>query len=328
MEVVAPVAPAQDAAQPDPSTQPTQHTAPVPVPGGKQDTLPPSNLGGLQNGKQPEAAASESDDPWAKLPPNVKLPVKVNGEVKMLTPAEARKVLSKELAADSKFSEAAQIRKQLQTLKERGQKNPDEVLEYLGIDPMAYANQKLKADIERFMQDERAKQMDPRERALMERENAIKEWEQKQAESRRAEEEKLLQAKREEFGRYVNQTIREALDAAQLPRTPAIAGRMLDEFEAFIDNGVDFDPADVAQRVEDELVGEISAVMSNPRLLARIPKEVKSAFLQAIRAEAQPPAAPTPQVQSAVPVKQAPAKPEEPAKRKSMMQAYRGLTGL
>lgn len=262
-------------------------------------------------------------DPWASLPADAKFPVKVNGEIRQLSRDEMRRTLSKELAADLKFRQAAERDAKFDNLVRNG--DVDGIIKALGKDPKAYANQVLKHDIEDYIAAQEAKSLDPRERALREREARLARAEDEEKARKAQDQQRQQQAKVAEYQDYIGRTVSAALEATGLPKTPAVANRMLAKMEAFVENGVDFNPRDVAQEVEDDLYAEAEALLQSERAIKRISPATRSKFIEAHRSAA---ASPQP---ARVPVRTRPAdkrQEESRPRRTSWQQAYNKIVGL
>jgi hypothetical protein len=172
--------------------------------------------------------------------------LKVNGREKLVKfnpfdDAEVTRYLQKAEASDSKFQEAAEVRKAAMQFIDELRKNPAKVLRdpNIGIDVKKFAEQILNDQVEELQktpeQREREKLQKELEDLKKERDTERKDREQKEFERLQAEHERTLES-----------DISAALDIGGLPKTPRTVKAMAEMMMIALENGIDLSAKEIA----------------------------------------------------------------------------------
>lgn len=202
-----------------------------------------------------EAAAAAAAKPAA--PAREK--IKVDGKELELTPEELRKYASLGAAGQKRMEEAAQVRKENDSIK----KDIASFFEMLRNDPLAILNDpNLGVDVkklaERVINDEveRAKKSPEQ----LEKERLTKELEDAHKKIKTAEDGR----KKEEFERLQNEQatqierdINEAIDSNQLPKSPYVVRKMADLMLLATQQGIDLSAKDVVPIARKQMMEEL-----------------------------------------------------------------------
>lgn len=166
---------------------------------------------------------------------------------------EINKYLSKALAADQKFEEAAMLRKNVEALVNELKTNPRAVLSHpdLGIDLKQFATQILNEEIEEMQKTPEQKEL---EKLRKELELKTKREQELEEAKRQAEMERLQEQAFKQF----DDEITEALSKSSLPKSPYVVKRVADLLIEATNLGfADARVQDVMPIVEQQISGEI-----------------------------------------------------------------------
>ncbi len=212
-----------------PVAAPAASTAPVSESAGAENTEVADELVAEEAELEGEEAGKEA----SKKQPEVKsskkkYTPKVNGrqleiELDPNNDEEMLKYLQKAMAADEKFQEAAQLRKNVEALVNELRTNPKAILMHpeLGIDVKQLATEILNEEIEEM-------QKSPEQREL---EKLKKELEAKTKREQQLEEEKRnaeMQRLQEQAFKQFDDEITDALSKSSLPKSPYVVKRIAD----------------------------------------------------------------------------------------------------
>lgn len=151
-------------------------------------------------------------------------------------------------AAHRRMQEAAEQRKQVESLFKLLKENPIEALKNpaLGVDVRKMVEDQILREYEESQLSEPERKAKELERQLQERERKIQEYEQaKASEAQRQLEERVFQETQRQFVA--------ALDAADLPRNQETIYMMADVARLNLENGIELSPAQMAAEVKDRL---------------------------------------------------------------------------
>lgn len=200
--------------------------------------------------------------PEPPKPTKKQFKTKVNGKEQTLELAddEITQYISKAMAADEKFQEAAMTRKQIEAFVQQLKSNPLEILKHpdLGIDIKTLAEQVLLEELKESEKSPEQKKLEAMEKQLRDYEEKAKALEE---ENRQKEVQRI---KAEQFAQFDND-ITAALQGTNLPKSPYVVKRVTDTLiEALSltdENGKQLYPdvtvKDVMPYVEDLMRGEI-----------------------------------------------------------------------
>lgn len=202
-------------------------------------------------------SASDVEKQEAKKELTRRLKLKIRGEERELDLSNDDDIaLLQEMAqkgegADSKFQEAATMRKQMEKLADLLQKNPMEALKRIGHDPEELAQKYVERRLEEMKLSPEQKRIKELEERLAKEEEAKKELEQKKQEQEKARLE-------EQYARKIDEDITSALEKSKLPRSAYVVDRIVNTMAAAIENGYeDVSVADVVPYVEEKMVKEL-----------------------------------------------------------------------
>jgi len=227
-------APAQNAqATPNPVADPKQPAGAAPTPGADKGTAT-------------KDAAQEAMR---------KFKVKVDNQEVEVDEAELLKGYTHAKAAAKRFQEGSRARAQAEQLLTmlKDKNKLFEVLQKLGHDPLALAEEKMAAHVKREL-------MDPKDRQLSDYEQKIKDFEE--AEARRKEEAKQkehdkLKAK---YAKDFESAFMDALKTSGLPQTKAMVGEMAKYIKRAADIGYQISPQDAAKLVREDEETRIQSI--------------------------------------------------------------------
>jgi hypothetical protein len=174
----------------------------------------------------PEAAPVIAPVPVEPAKPSKKqYNAKVNGKDQTfeLGDDEITQYISKAMAADAKFEEAALTRKQVEAFIQDLKSNPLNVLKHpeLGIDIKALAEQVLLSELEEAEKSPEQKKVEEMERKLREYEDKSKKLEEEKRNS------EMARIKSEQFKQF-DDDITSALEGSSLPKSPYVVKRITD----------------------------------------------------------------------------------------------------
>jgi len=212
--------------------------------------------------KKDEKAASKETKAEKEMKKALKkYELQVNGKKKAIeldfdNDEEVKKYLSKAMAADEKFEEAAMTRKQAEQLVNMLKQNPLSILRHpeLGLDVKALATQILNDELDEMQKTPEQKKLEEMEKQLKDREEMLKriEEEKRQAEMAR------LQA---EAYQQIDDDITNALSTSDLPKSPYVVKRIADAMIEAVNLGYeDVRVGDIMPYVESQILSEIQAM--------------------------------------------------------------------
>lgn len=186
-----------------------------------------------------------------------KYSLKVNNKVKdieldLSNDEEVQKYLQKAMAADEKFMEAANVRKQAEQLVHALKTNPLAVLMHpeLGLDVKALAQQVLTQELEDMKKTPEQKRIEELEKALKDKEERERTLEE---EKRSAEMAKI----QEQAYQELDSQITEALSKSELPKSPYVVKRIADAMIEAVNMGYkDVTVTQILPFVEDQITSE------------------------------------------------------------------------
>lgn len=184
--------------------------------------------------------------------------LKVGGkEVEIKDEQELLKRAQMGYAADEKWQEAAKIRKDMEAFVQALQSDPTSVLEQMGFDVDALAEQRIQQRIEEMSKS--PEQLE-REKLQKEIEKLRKEREQEQETMRSKEMERMQQ----QYAMQIENDISQALDSNKaLPKSPYVVKRIADSLLLAMNNGYhDVTVTDVLPIVESQIRSEIQEMFS------------------------------------------------------------------
>lgn len=246
------------AAAPAASTAPVSEAAPV-----EAEVEDNAALEAEEAAEQEAKAKEEVKSLKRKFSP------KVNGrqkdvEIDLGNDEEVLKYLSKAMAADEKFQEAASLRKNVEMLVSELKANPRSVLSHpdLGIDLKKFAQDILNEEIEEMNKTPEQKELEALKKELSEKDKRLKVEE----EAKRAAEMERLQ---EQAFKQFDDEITSALEKSTLPKSPYVVKRIADTLIEAVNLGyTDASVQDILPIVEQQISNEIQ------KMFETMPEEV------------------------------------------------------
>lgn len=247
-----------------PTSMPTTSSAPSSAPQSGNSSSGNSNntssnapqQTGQQSGQQSGGSKPQSSQPSETFD------VKVNGRTIKMTRQELIDHASMSHAAQSKFEEAATIRKQVDKIVKTAKSNPIEAL----MDPaLGLTKDQIRDAFETWYSKEyiEPESLTAEQRKLKEYEERIKKFEDGEKEKKQREEqdahEKLTTQQRE----YLQNQIVEALESSGLPRTKFFASRMAFYMRQNMLNGWEAPIGVIVKQVKAERQGMMSDLVQS-----------------------------------------------------------------
>lgn len=192
---------------------------------------------------------------------------------------EVKKYLSKAMAADERFEEAATIRKQAEYLVKMLKENPKMLLKHpeLGLDVKNLATELLNEELEDMAKSPEQKRIEEMEKKLKDYEEDKKRLED---DAKQKEREKLTM----EAEQQLDTDITAALSKTDLPKSPYVVKRIADTMIEAIGLGYeDVKVADIMGYVEEQILSEIQQMFES-KPAATLEKLVGKKNLDAYRA--------------------------------------------
>jgi hypothetical protein len=226
-----------------PTSSPTpSSTAPV---GGTPSPTPPGDAAKAEAARKEEIRKHK---------------LKVNGrEVELDEPEVIRRAQLAE-AADAKFREAADMRKQMEQFVEQLRSDPMSILTHpdIGLDFKALAEQHLTKELQREL-------LSPEQRELED----LREWRREQeTQAEQQRQEQMTRAQRQEMQRLEQQAaenydrqITEVLNHSGLPKTAHTVKRVAELLYGALEKGYDLDVATAVDMVRQGYMTDISALV-------------------------------------------------------------------
>ena len=229
----------------------------------QSNVAPTGDAGKLTN---PVAPGDQSRQPKPPVQPPRKMKLKVDGRNEELSEEEVIKWAQMGRAAQSRFQEAAAMRKQAEDFIQMLKTNPRAVLE----------NKNIGVDLRKFAEDYlgeqlRAQQMTPEQRRIKELEDSLKAKEAQEAEGKKTAEQRQHDAEIAQYQQEYDISIPQAIEKAGLPKTPYTVKRITDYMISALNNGVDVSPDAVTEMVRQDYMSDLIALaggMDGDRLLA------------------------------------------------------------
>jgi hypothetical protein len=232
-----------------------EESAPV-VEGESQEVVTESAP--VVEGEKPQASNAEVKEVIQKIK---QLKLKVDG-VELIedlpfevTPEQAeylKKELQMSKMSQKRAQEAADLRKssskreqELNQFLELLKDKPELILQQMGKDPVALAEQWLQAEVEKM-------QMDPKDKRIMELEAEMKRVQEMESTAKKAKEEAQAKSLRDKYAADYEKDLMEAMQIGQLPNSPHLINKMVDYMAVAMKAGVDVSFKDLIPLVQEE----------------------------------------------------------------------------
>lgn len=248
-----------------PSTSATSAPQTKSTPSASAPSAAPSDKGPISGAhdkpvNEPAASvAPEAAAPTEKPVAQERKKYNIAGKEVFMTPEEADKYVGLGYSANSKFQEAAQLRKEAEAFVQALVTDPESALSELGIDIDGLAEKRLTEKLKREM-------MDPVQRELEE----LRAWKQKQEEERTTSEktrqEQAARQQHEQLRQQASQQyiakMGEVLQKMNLPRTEETIQWLSEEVANAVRHGFDMDFELAASRVRNRYQSAIKSLVS------------------------------------------------------------------
>lgn len=189
--------------------------------------------------------------------------LKVNGKEKLVrfdpsNDEEVVKYLQKAEASDSKFAEAAEVRKAAMQFIEELRKNPKKILmdPNINVDYKKLAQEWMNEEMQEMEKTPEQKEKEKLQKELeaikKEREDEKKDREQKEFERLQVEHERNLETE-----------ISAALDVGGLPKTARTVKAMAEMMMIALQHGIDLSPKEIAPLIKTTTLGEFKEVVNS-----------------------------------------------------------------
>lgn len=197
--------------------------------------------------EKPEAKKKDDKKPEPK--PEQKVKVKVNGKEEDVPLSHLVREYGKAKAAEQKFAEAANIRKGAENLVETLRSDPLRIL----LDDRVLGEAKFRELAENWLLERITyEQADPAARAAMDNERRVKAYEAQEQARRQAQEQATLARNIEAEKARIDKEFTAALATVKIPKSAGVVRRMAQLAQAAMDNGIEYDAAEIAAQVADE----------------------------------------------------------------------------
>lgn len=170
-------------------------------------------------------------------------------EREVTSEAELVRLAQLGIGAHEKFEQAAKTRKQAEDVLEILQKNPAEALSKLGFDVRKLAEDFLAQKIQEEM-------LTPEQRKVKEMETELQRYKTEKEEFEKQQREVQISTLQVQYEADIQQKIIGAIDAHKLPKNPKTIARFAEYMLQGVENGVDYDPKDLAPRIRRDLEEE------------------------------------------------------------------------
>ncbi len=216
----------------------------------------------VQELTSPETEVKEvSKDGLDKNPEEQKFKLKIDGEDVELTENEMKRYASMGKAAQKRMQEAAEIRKQHESLQRDVEtfidilkKEPERVLKDLGIDPDVFAEQQINKKLE---QAAKSPEQIEKERILKELEDAHKKLKEVE-ESKKKEEQQRYEA---EYAKEIEKDLTSAFENSKIPKDPLFVRRVADLLFLGATQGVELKASDVLPLAQKQAFSEFKGLV-------------------------------------------------------------------
>lgn len=169
----------------------------------------------------------------------------------------ARKNLQMAKAAGKRMQEKAMMEKEVMQFLEDLRKNPRKVLQdpRIGLDLKKLAQEVIETEIENSKKS-------PEQLALEKAQQELKELkEQQERAQQEAKQREFERLKEEQYERY-DMLMSQALDKAELPKSPYYVKKMADYMLIGLENGIDVSPEDVVPIVQEEALEDFRQLLA------------------------------------------------------------------
>lgn len=206
--------------------------------------------------KKPEQKAEAPKEPEApKTPERRKL--KINGKEVELEQSEIDRRAALFSSAEDKFQEAAQMRKEAQSVVEALRGNTEAVLEALGIDVDAFAEERLSRQVQRSMMSPEQQELEDLRAYRSQQEQTQQQTQQQQQQT---EEQQRTEQMVHQYRQQYDQDITRALSQVEVPKTAATVRRVAVLMKNALNHGYDLPVETAASMVQEELRSDVSTM--------------------------------------------------------------------
>jgi len=211
-------------------------------------------------------SASDQEKKQAAKELKKRLKLKVNGreieeEIDFNDDDKLRELLQKGYAADSKFQEAAGLKKQMQAFVQLMQQDPIQALQKLGHDPDKIAEMHMQKRIEEMQKspEQIAQEKMQKELEALKAEKELLEKEKFDAEQKRVQ---------DQYARQLDEEITSGLKNSELPKSPYVVKRIAELMMLGLSKNKNISVQDVLPIAEKQIKGEIQ------QMFAAMPEEI------------------------------------------------------
>jgi hypothetical protein len=240
-----------------PAAPTTAPSAPQNAKAPSEGQTPPNTPYNTQNGAQNSHNNTSNE---VQKPIKKKYQYKADGQdvAEELDDSEIANRLSLAKAAQKRMMEAGQTKKQAEEFFKRLKENP---LDILG-DDRVMGKQKFREIAEKYLIEQmQLEQMTPEERARLDKDNKLNEYERQERE--RAEQEQKRQAQQQEqiWAERYEKTIIDTLEKTKLPKNPRTIARMAQAMQTALKHGIDADSTLLAEMVTGDYKNELTSII-------------------------------------------------------------------
>jgi predicted RNase H-related nuclease YkuK (DUF458 family) len=180
----------------------------------------------------------------------------VDGEELEVDEEELKRGYGHTKAAQKRMQEAAQTRKEAETVLRLLNENPREVFKLLGMDYNKFAEDIINENLQESLLTEQERELRDYKRKV----------EQYEVEKQRLEREYREQVQQQEIAKYQEQIqneIIEVLEETGLPKTDRTIGRIVYYLQLAAQNGYDLSPKDVISHVKNDYAQDFREMLGN-----------------------------------------------------------------
>lgn len=206
-----------------------------------------------------ETEDSDSNDNKNNSDKNIEIKLKVNGEERTIKGMdEITKLAQMGAASNEKFQEAAQIKREIQSMFETLATNPGKIFRHPSL------GQKFREAAEKYIYEELQLEMmapELREGALAKRK--LSELEQERLEQQQQFEAQEMERQQAHYKQKFEDDISKALNIGNLPKTPFNVKRTAQHIQQAIEGGYELTYDQLAELVRNDIMVEHQALIAN-----------------------------------------------------------------
>ena len=217
----------------------------------------------LSPSSQESGSAQEASTPSGSSKPQQEAPktfkVKVDGQELDVSEADLVKDYQLKQASNKRMQQASGLKKQADEILSMFEKDPKAALKHIEKSK----NPQLRAAVEDYLLEYiKLESMDPKERALMEKDAKIREYEERDKAAKQKEDQAFQERLDQETGDKLSGDIASMLEKSNLPATTFTVSRVAYMMLAAAENEIDMTAEEAVQLVEESEIGGYKSALS------------------------------------------------------------------